>query len=465
MIRISGGTVVNASGSLRADVLINNATIEAVVDPSFPVEAGTQILDAADMLVIPGGIDPHVHLELPQKGSRSADDFVSGTVAAAWGGTTTVIDFADQMKGQDVLTRLADRKAQADGKCAIDYSFHQVLGDVNPTSLDQVSDVIAAGVPTFKMFMAYPGAYYSDDGDILRGMQRVGELGGMMMMHAENGIAMDVLIEQALERGETDPKYHAGTRPSGLEGEAVHRAIRLAEVANCPLYIVHLSSADALTEVRRGQERGVPVFAETCPQYLFLDVDLLDQGWEGAKYVCSPPLRPHNEADDLWQGLVDDALQLVATDHCPFCFEAQPDLGPQRELGRGDFSAMPNGLGSIEHRLGLLYHGGVAAGRFGAERWVEISSTAPARMFGLAKKGTIAEGYDADVVIFDPNGSTTLSAETHHMNVDYSAYEGTELTGRVRTVMSRGKVIIENDQFLGSAGHGQFVPRQLEGAT
>jgi dihydropyrimidinase len=312
--------------------------------------------------------------------------------------------------------------------------------------------------------MAYPGVFYSDDGEILRAMQKAAETGTLIMMHAENGMAIDVLREQALERGETDPVYHGLTRPALTESEATHRAIVLAELAGAHLYVVHMSAKEALAEIADARDRGLPVFAETCPQYLFLTLEehLDSDGFEGAKYVCSTPVRKsadgHQEA--LWTGLATNDLQVVSTDHCPFCMDDHPVLGTQKKLGLGDFTAIPNGLPGVEDRYQLIYHGGVVEGRIDVNRWIEVCATAPAKLFGMyPKKGTIAVGSDADIVVFDPDVEWTKSVDDHHMDVDYSAYEGKEVKGRVETVLLRGKVIIDGNKYVGEKGDGRYLPR------
>ena len=384
--------------------------------------------------MLPGGIDVHTHMEMPFGGTFSADTFETGTRAAAWGGTTTIIDFAVQAKGTSLLATLDKWHAKADGNCAIDYGFHMIVSDVNDTTLKEMDACIAAGVNSFKMFMAYPGVFYATDGEILLAMQQAARSGATVMMHAENGIAIDQLVAQALAAGRTEPVNHGLTRPPELEGEATSRAITLAKVANCPLYIVHLSARHALEAVAEARDTGQNVFAETCPQYLFLSLDdLARPEFEGAKFVASPPLRPKDHQDSLWRGLRTNDLSVVSTDHCPFCFK------DGKELGRGDFSKIPNGMPGVEHRMDLL-HAGVAAGQLTLTRWVEVAATTPARMFGLyPRKGVIAAGSDADIVIYDPQARQTLSAATHHMNVDYSAYEGMEITGQVVTTLSRGQ--------------------------
>jgi dihydropyrimidinase len=404
--------------------------------------------------VIPGGVDAHTHMELPFGGTFASDTFETGTRAAAWGGTTTIVDFAVQSMGRSLREGLDAWHAKADGNCAIDYAFHMIMADVNEGSLKEMEGLVGEGITSFKLFMAYPGVFYSDDGKVLRALQKGAETGGLIMMHAENGIAIDVLVAQALERGNTDPKYHGVVRHALLEAEATHRAIRLAQVAGAPIYIVHLSAAEALAEVSRARDEGHNAFAETCPQYLFLDVDdLARPGFEGAKYVCSTPLRPVEHQAALWRGLRTDDLSVVSTDHCPFCFK------DQKELGLGDFSKIPNGLPGVETRMDLL-HQAVLDGHIGRRRWIEIACATPAKMFGLyPRKGTIAPGADADIVVYDPNAQQVLSAETHHMNVDYSCYEGRTVTGKAETVLSRGRVIVDRGEYLGTAGHGRFVRR------
>ncbi|MCE6998803.1 dihydropyrimidinase [Saccharothrix sp. S26] len=452
---IKGGTVVNATGAVAADVLVDGERIAALLAPGFPVRAD-ETIDATGKYVIPGGIDGHTHMEMPFGGTFSADTFETGTIAAAWGGTTTIIDFAVQAKGTSLLSTLDKWHAKADGRCAVDYGFHMIVSDVDDASLKEMESCIDAGVNTFKMFMAYPGVFYATDGEILRAMQKARETGATIMMHAENGIAIDQLVAQALAQGRTDPVEHGLTRPAELEGEATSRAITLAKVTGSPLYIVHLSAAQALDAVTKARDTGQNVFAETCPQYLYLSLeDLAKPDFEGSKYVASPPLRPKEHQTELWRGLRTNDLSVVSTDHCPFCFK------DQKELGRGDFSKIPNGMPGVEHRVDLV-HQGVVKGEITLERWVEICSTTPARMFGLhPRKGVIAPGADADVVVYDPTARQVISAATHHMNVDYSAYEGMEITGKVDTVLSRGRVVVDARGFHGAAGHGKFLSREL----
>jgi dihydropyrimidinase len=471
-IVITGGTVLSATGTMPADVLVDGETIAALAvrddsserlrpghgadQPATWAQTADRVIDAAGKYVLPGGIDAHTHMEMPFGGTLSSDTFETGTRAAAWGGTTTIIDFAVQSKGSSLLAGLDRWQEKAAGNCAVDYAFHMIVSDVNETSLKEMDACMAAGVNSFKLFMAYPGVLYSTDGEILLAMQQAARSGAMVMMHAENGIAIDQLVAQALAAGKTEPVQHGLTRPPELEGEATSRAITLAQVAHCPLYIVHLSARHALQAVAAARDTGQNVFAETCPQYLYLSLDdLARPGFEGAKYVASPPLRTAGHQASLWQGLRTDDLSVVSTDHCPFCF------AEQKELGRGDFTKIPNGIPSVEHRMDLL-HQGVVAGELSLPRWVEVSSTTPARMFGLyPRKGVIQPGADADIVVYDPAVRQTLSVNSHHMNVDYSAYEGIEVTGRVDTTLSRGRIVVDGGEYHGQPGHGQFLTREL----
>ena len=452
---ISGGTVVTAEGSSIADVLIDGETIVAVGQGAeFSGATVDRTIDARGKLVIPGGIDVHTHMELPFGGTFAKDTFFTGTRAAAFGGTTSIVDFAVQSRGQSLRDGLDAWHKKAEGHAAIDYGFHMIMSDVNDATLKEMDTLVGEGVPDFKLFTAYPGVFFSDDGAIFRAMQQSGKNGGLIMMHAENGLAIDVIAADTVAAGVTDPIGHGLARYSGLEGEATNRVIRLAEAAKVPVYIVHLSAKEALNTVRAAREERLPVFAETCPQYLFLSIKDLGDGFNGSKFVCSPPLRSEDHQPELWDGLAHDDLQVVATDHCPFDFHGQ------KELGRDDFRKIPNGLPGVEDRIDLLHDGGVATGKISKERWVEICSTAPARLFGMyPKKGAIAVGSDADIVIYDPNATRTISAKTHHMDVDYSCYEGRAVKGKSETVLSRGKVIVEGDKFLGREGDGRFMRR------
>jgi dihydropyrimidinase len=461
---IANGTIISATGRTSGDVLIDDENVAAILAPGQAEALGItadRTIDATGKYVMPGGVDVHTHMELPFGGTFASDTFETGTTAAAWGGVTTIVDFAVQKTGESVHDGLSAWHEKAAGNCAIDYGFHQVIGGVDEDSLKAMTYLADnEGITSFKLFMAYPGVFYSDDGQILRAMQNAGESGAMMMMHAENGIAIDVLVGQSLARGDTDPRFHSLTRPAELEGEATNRAIQLAKVAgNVPLYIVHMSASEALEEVAEAQHKGQNVFAETCPQYLYLSLEdhLSRPGFEGAKWVCSTPLRTKHEHHhaDLWKGLRMNELAVVSTDHCPFCMK------DQKELGLGNFSAIPNGIGSVEHRMELLYQG-VVTGELTLERWVETCCTTPARMFGLDRKGVIAPGLDADILIWDPNNKTKIGVDhKHHMNMDHSAWEGFEIDGKVDTVISRGMVVMENDTFTGRVGHGKYIKRGL----
>src|SRR5690606_6518486 len=359
---IANGTVVTATDRVPADVLVEDEKIVALAAPGSHDWAADEIIDAAGKYVIPGGIDVHTHMELPFGGTFASDTFESGTRAAAWGGTTTIVDFAVQTRGKSLMEGYEAWQQKAEGNCAIDYGFHLIISDVNEQTLKEMESAFDEGVTSFKMFMAYPGVFYSDDGQIFRAMQKAAENGSTIMMHAENGIAIDVLVAQALDRGETDPIFHGIVRKSILEGEATHRAIKLAQLTGAQLYIVHLTAREALDEVIKARDEGLNVNAETCPQYLFLDLDDMGDGFDGAKYVCSPPLRDRTAGhqERLWQGLRTNDLQVVSTDHCPFCMGDHPQFGTQKQLGRDDFSKIPNGMPGVENRMELLFSGGVA---------------------------------------------------------------------------------------------------------
>ena len=465
-ILIKNGSVVSSTGVIQADVLIDGETIAAVIAPGDTslganLEAtADQVFDARGKYVIPGGVDVHTHMELPFGGTFASDTFETGTRAAAWGGTTTIIDFAVQKFGERVQDALAAWHAKADGQCAIDYGFHQIIGGVDDDSLKAMDELVDEGITSFKLFMAYPGVFYSDDGQILRAMQTAANNGSTIMMHAENGIAIDVLVQQALAEGKTDPKYHSLTRPWETEAEATNRAIMLAKMTGTPLYIVHMSAKQAVQVVQQARDEAWNVFGETCPQYLYLSLEdhLAQPGFEGAKWVCSTPLRSKAEhhQEELWRYLRTNDLSIVSTDHCPVCMKEQ------KELGVGDFSKIPNGIGSVEHRMDLIYQG-VVDGQITLERWVEITATTPARMFGLyPRKGVIAPGSDADVVIYDPAGRTEIGYEkTHHMNMDRSAWEGYVIDGHVDTVISRGTVVVDKNEYIGTKGHGKYLKRGM----
>jgi dihydropyrimidinase len=465
-VLIKGGRIVTAVDDYRADILIDNGKVEAIARDLNVESAITH--DARHLLVLPGGIDVHVHMETPMGNDiYTCDTFETGTRSAAFGGTTTIIDFAQQFHGDSPKLALERRLAAAEPQCSIDYGFHVILTDVNQSSLAELPDLInREGVSSYKLYMAYPGVLMVDDADIYRTMRKVGNHGGMVNLHAENGVVIQALIEEALEQGNTSPKYHMLTRPRLMEGEATHRVIRIAELAEVPVYIVHLSAKEALDAVVEARDRGIHAFAETCPHYLFLTDDEYDRpDFEPAKFVMTPPLRDHECQHALWRGLRFDDLQIVATDHCPFCFnENLFGLLQSKQYGKDDFSKIPNGAPGVEFRLPLLYDGGVNEGKITLNRFVQLTSTAPAKMFGLfPKKGTIAIGSDADLVLFDPEQRHTLSANTHHSNVDYSLFEGREVQGKVEKVFLRGELIVDGEAWRGRPGMGQYVKRSASG--
>jgi len=471
---ITGGTVVSSTGRSLADVLVDGEKIVAVLAPGSSLLghdlAGSvdTVIDATGKYVVPGGIDAHTHFELPFGGTEASDTFESGTTAAAWGGTTSVIDFAVQTTGQRIETGLATWHDKAAGNAVVDYGFHQIIGGVDEFSLKSMETLLDEGISSFKLFMAYPGVFYSNDAQILQAMQKARDLGLLTMMHAENGPAIDVLAQQLYDQGKTTPYFHGIARAWQMEEEATHRAIMLADLTESPLYVVHVSAKQAVDQIAAARDRGKNVFGETCPQYLYLSLEEQlgatgDPTWgdfEGAKWVCSTPLRSRADGhqDAMWQGLRTNDLQMVSTDHCPFCMK------DQKELGRSDFRAIPNGIGTIEHRMDLMYQG-VVTGEITLERWVELTSTTPARMFGLyGTKGVIAPGADADLVVYDPAGHTSIGVgegRTHHMNMDHSAWEGYEIDGHVDVVVSRGSVLVSDGQFHGRAGHGKYLKRGL----
>ncbi len=457
---IQDGVVVNADRTMSADVLIEGGTIREVragLDPQ-----GHTVVDAAGLLVLPGGIDAHTHLDMPFGGTTSADDFETGTQAAAIGGTTTIVDFAIQAKGTKMRAALDTWWTKAEGKACIDYGLHMIVTDLGTSGLEDMDDMVSEGVASFKLFMAYPGVLMVDDATIFKAMQQTAKNGALICMHAENGSVIDVIVQKALAEGKTAPIHHALTRPTIAEAEAVHRAIVMAQIAGVPVYIVHLSSEDALNQVREARDRGLPAFAETCPQYLLLSIEdqMSGKSFEDAKYVFTPPLREKKNQPMLWDGLKHDHLQVVSTDHCPFCFE------DQKMLGKDDFTKIPNGGPGIENRMQLIHHHGVNAGKLSLNRFVEITSTAPARIFGMyPKKGTIAAGSDADIVLWDPNAELTISAATHNMRVDYSMFEGFKVRGNARQVYSRGELIVEKGKYLGKAGRGHYLRRAARGGA
>ena len=449
---IKGGTVVTAGDTYRADVGISGEKIASI---GGDLEA-PETIDASGKYVMPGGIDVHTHLEMPFGGTVTADDWESGTTAAVCGGTTTIIDFAIQDFGKSLHAGVDAWFGRAEGKAAMDYAFHIIVRELKESHLKEMDELVREGITSFKLFMAYPGVFMVDDATIFRALLRTKDNGGLVCMHAENGGVIDTLVERALAEGHTEPKWHALTRPMSAEAEATRRAIALAEMADVPIYIVHLSAGDAMEEVRRARERGFPAYAETCPQYLFLSYEDYERpGFEGAKFVMSPPLRPKGNEERLWNGVKTDALQAVSTDHCSFCMKEQ------KELGKNDFSKIPNGAPGIETRLMLLHDGGVRKGRISLNRFVELVSTRPAKIFGLyPRKGSITIGADADILIWDPKAKWTISAKTHRMKVDYNPYEGREVTGVPAKVLLRGQVVVEDQKFTGKVGQGKFIARE-----
>ncbi len=459
-VLIQNGTIVNADSTVKADLLIEGAVIKEI-RAGIPPSAADKVVDATGLLVLPGGIDAHTHLDMPFGGTTASDDFETGTRAAAIGGTTTIVDFAIQSRGAKMRTALDTWWKKAEGKACIDYGLHMIVTDLPDAGLEDMDEMVREGVASFKLFMAYPGVLMADDATIFKALRQTAKNGAIICMHAENGSVIDVLVRQALAEGKTAPIYHALTRPTRAEAEAVHRAIAMAEMAGVPIYIVHLSSEDALNEVREARDRGLPAFAETCPQYLLLSIDnMTNAGWEGAKYVFTTPLRERGNQAKLWAGLRTDTLQVVSTDHCPFCF------ADQKAMGKDDFTKIPNGGPGIENRMQLLYHHGVNEGNFSVNRFVQLVSTAPARIFGMyPKKGVLAVGSDADVVLWDPNQEYTISAATHHMRVDYSMFEGFRVRGNARDVYSRGEQIVSAGQFIGKPGRGNYLRREARGGA
>ena len=458
---IQNGTVVTADRTFAADVLIEGSFISEV-RAGIPASPAHAIVDATGMLVLPGGIDVHTHLDMPFGGTTSSDDFLTGTRAAAIGGTTTIVDFAIQARGTKMRDALDIWWQKAVDKACIDYGLHMIVTDLGGAGLEDMDELVREGVASFKLFMAYPGLLMVDDGTIFKALQQTAKNGALICMHAENGSAIDVIVQQALAAGKTAPIYHALTRPTKAEAEAVNRAIALAEIAGAPVYIVHLSSEDALNKVREARDRGVPAFAETCPQYLLLSLEdnMKGECFEDAKFVFTPPLREKKNQPKLWDGLKHDHLQVISTDHCPFCF------ADQKVLGKDDFTKIPNGGPGIENRLQLIHHYGVGQDKLSLTRFVEITATAPARIFGMyPKKGTIAAGSDADIVIWDPNAEHLISAATHNMRCDFSMFEGYRVKGNARQVFSRGELIVEGGKFIGKPGRGQYLKRDARGGA
>ncbi len=461
---IQNGTVVNATSQQKADVLIEGETIKQVAPNIAP--DGHTIVNATGLFVIPGGIDAHTHMDMPFGGTVSADDFLTGTRAAAIGGTTTIVDFAIQARGTRMRDALDIWRAKADGKACIDYGLHMIVTDLGSDAgkqgLADMDDMVREGVASFKLFMAYPNVLMVDDATIFKALQQTAKNGALICMHAENGSVIDTIVQQTLAEGKTAPIYHALSRPTIAEAEAVNRCIAMAEIAGTPIYIVHLSSEDALNQVREARDRGLPAFAETCPQYLLLSIEdqMPGKSFEEAKYVFTPPLREKKNQPKLWDGLVHDHLQVVSTDHCPFCF------ADQKQLGKDDFSKIPNGGPGVENRMQLLFHHGVNAGKITLERFVEITSAAPARIFGMyPKKGVIATGADADIVLWNPTAEHLISAATHSMRCDYSMFEGWKVKGNAQKVFSRGELVVDNGKYIAATGRGEYIRREARGGA
>ncbi len=450
---IKNGRIITATDDYIADVFIDGETVKTI-GKNLAVQADKTI-DATGKLVIPGSIDPHVHMELPFGGTVSSDDFETGTRAAAFGGTTSIIDFAIQYHGKTFQQTIDDWDAKAEGRCAIDYSYHLAVTEYEPRHEPEFKKIVDRGITTFKIFLAYPGVFMIDDTTMFRVMQSAGQAGGMTLVHAENGIAISQMINNLVAAGKMEPKYHAQSRPPVMQADGVARALRVGEVAKAPVFIVHVSCESAMKEIVRSRDEGHASYGETCTQYLFLDETYYDKpNFEGAKYVFTPPLVPKENIEPLWKGLKLGYLQEVSTDHCPFHFKGQ------KELGRGDFRKIPNGGPGVEDRLSMVYQGGVVERGWSLNKWVDVCCTASAKMFGMfPKKGTIAVGSDADIVVYDHNKERTISAKTHHMNCDYSLFEGWRIKGQPLTVLSRGNTIVENGKYVGQKGDGKFIKR------
>jgi dihydropyrimidinase len=453
-ILIRGGRVITAADDYVGDVFVEDERI-SLIGESLDVEAD-RVIDAGGKYVLPGGIDPHTHLDMPFGGTVTIDDVESGQTAAAFGGTTCHVDFVIQPQGATFAAALDDWRSKADGKQVIDMGYHMAVTDLKEGgTLEELASLPEQGVTSYKLFMAYKGALMVDDETLFRTMEVAAETGALVMVHAENGDLIDVLVRQALEAGNTEPRYHALTRPPEAEGEATNRAIQLARVAGAPLYVVHVTCKEAVDPIALAREKGWNVWGETCTQYFFTSMEDIEKpSFEGAKYVFSPPVRDKSNWDVLWNAVRTDALSVVSTDHCAFLWDGQ------KTMGKDDFSKIPNGGPGLENRLHMIHEFGVRAGRITLNRMVELLATNPAKLFGLyPRKGTIAVGSDADIVVFDPSREHTISASTHHSKTDYNLYEGTTVRGSPDVVLLRGNVLVENDRLVASPGVGQFVAR------
>jgi len=455
-ILIKNGRIITDIEDYVSDIFIENGKIKTIF--SNIISTADITIDASDKYVIPGGIDAHTHLDMPLMNTFSSDNFESGTIAAAYGGTTTIIDFPTQTRGTFPQDALEQWHQKADGKACIDFGFHMILTDTTHLEMEDLKELVNEGVTSFKLFMAYPGTLMLDNRSIFELMRAAKELRALICIHAENGEVIDSLIHEVVQDGKTAPLFHALTRPAALEGEAINRSIVLAQVAGCPVYIAHVSTNEGLEKIKDARDQGIPVYAETCPQYLLLSLDdMIDsRGFESAKFVFTPPLRAKEHQDKLWKGIIKNHIQVIATDHCPF------NLNGQKDYGKDNFTEIPNGAPGIENRLHLMYEFGVIKRNLSLKRWVELCSTRPAKIFGLyPQKGAISVDSDADIVIWDPKKKIILSSDTHHMNVDYNLYEGYEISGSPENVISNGEILVADNKFVGKIGQGRYLKREL----
>src|SRR6202050_518638 len=455
---IKNGTVVNADGQSKADVLFAGETIQRV-GPDLPADGHT-VIDATGLLVMPGGVDVHTHLDMPFGGTVSADDYRTGTIAAAVGGTTTVIDFVLQSRGHTMAEALDTWLAKSNGKACVDLGLHKAVTELGPgdgaQGLAEMETMVDKGISSFKLFMAYPNVLMIDDGLMFKVMHKAGMLNALCCVHAENGNVLDIVVARMIAEGKPAPHFHAHSRSSHAEAEATHRAIAIAHMADAAVYIVHLSNEDALRELKHAHQRGLRALAETCPQYLVLSLaeHIPGKSWDEAKYVFTPPLRAKHHQASLWKALGDGTLSVVSTDHCPFRF------ADQKSLGKDDFTKIPNGGPGIENRLQLVWQFGVNSGLLSPEKFVDLCCTAPARIFGMPQKGVLAPGKDADILLWDPKASYTITAATQRMATDYSMFEGWKVSGNARHVFSRGELVVKDGQWIGQTGRGRFLKRE-----